>query len=158
RLTALLPLYRRCFAIWCVHEACESYRPQPGDQIAFVSETVSELWEATTAGKNPSPDLMTRLKHECLSVQYDYKDFISSELMSQLVTGLSAVADLFITDEPRKAALAAETVINCIHAIESERRGISPRGDISEVHEVAVELESQDRMLRYLETSPTLLA
>jgi hypothetical protein len=161
RLAPLAFVYRKLFAIWCVQAIFDFYRQQPSvalhqKDVQFVRDTITMLWENVLMDTLPSILTQPEIEKWCHEIEVDQDGLLQSILLAQLLGGLLSAAEVFSSGSSKQSSLLAEYIINCIDAEISERTGVSPRGDLSFVPEIAAELNGQEEMIRYLESSPKL--
>jgi hypothetical protein len=129
-----------------------------GRDAQFVSDSIDLLWGYVLMDSTPLAVKLSQIEKRCHEIEVDQNAFPQSILLAQLLGGLLSAVDVFSSGSRKQSALLAEYVITCIDADVSERKGVSPRGDLSFVPEIAAELNAQEEMISYLESSPVLSA
>jgi len=159
QLVRVAPVYRACFALWCLQAMLSDYATHIAKGLTkadadYINDRVHCLWHCAISGQLQCESELEGLVNRSNEAQIDDSDVLTGIVVAQLLGACTAVAEVFRTGSAHHAMLVADSCITCIDAQVSERDGVSPSHDLPAVPELASELHLQRRMIDYLNTSP----
>ncbi len=161
RLNVVPPIYRCCFAVWCLHAIFNRWGKRFSIDLAesdveFMRDSINILWKCVISNEQPTIEQLSAIEKGCRSIELDDISYATEPFIVAVLDGLLNIVTLFRNGDARYSAQLAEAIIDCINANLSENPEYIMPEDISTNHEINAELHIQEKMLKYVETLPNL--